>query len=204
MKSTSGLSAWASAAPIARRYPGSRTQAPAGQKELVIGHEMFGQVVDVGSSVTRVKNGDFAVFTVRRECGGCSPCEMNRADMCQTGNYRERGIKGSDGYQTEYAVDKDQYVVRVSQEMAPVGVPAEPLSIVEKAIDESLRLQIVRRPDAATTPAWLFGRRCMVAGMGPAGGDGASPARRQGLWLGRGRCQRGSSAMATGNRRGVH
>ncbi len=48
---------------------GGRADAPDGQKELVIGHEMFGQVVGLGSSVTRVKMGDFAVFTVRRGCG---------------------------------------------------------------------------------------------------------------------------------------
>jgi threonine dehydrogenase-like Zn-dependent dehydrogenase len=44
---------------------GGRAQAPDGQKELVIGHEMLGQVMSVGSSVTRVKSGDYAVFTVR-------------------------------------------------------------------------------------------------------------------------------------------
>jgi threonine dehydrogenase-like Zn-dependent dehydrogenase len=45
----------------------------------------------------------------------------------------------------------------------------EPLSVVEKAIDEALRVQIVRCPDAATTPDWLHGRRCLVAGLGPVG-----------------------------------
>jgi len=119
--------------------------------------------------VTRVKTGDYAVFTVRRGCSECSPCQMGRADMCQTGNYRERGIKGLDGYQTEYAVDKEQQVVLVPAELAPVGVLLEPLSIVEKAIDEAIRLQIVRCPEAATTPDWLFGRRCLVAGIGPVG-----------------------------------
>ena len=148
---------------------GGRAQAPDGQKELVIGHEMFGQVSGTGSSVTRVKTGDFAVFTVRRGCGECSPCQMGRADMCQTGKYRERGIKGIDGYQTEYAVDQEQNVVFVPPNLAPVGVLLEPLSIVEKAIDEAIRLQIVRCPEAATTPDWLFGRRCLVAGIGPVG-----------------------------------
>ncbi|MDE3178080.1 MAG: glucose 1-dehydrogenase [Acidobacteriota bacterium] len=148
---------------------GGRASAPAGQKELVIGHEMFGQVTGVGSSVTRVKAGDHAVFTVRRGCGECLSCLMNRSDMCQTGKYRERGIKGLDGYETEFVVDKEQYVVRVPPELAAVGVLAEPLSIVEKAIDESLRLQRVRRPDAALMPDWLYGRRCLVAGLGPVG-----------------------------------
>jgi threonine dehydrogenase-like Zn-dependent dehydrogenase len=89
--------------------------------------------------------------------------------MCQTGKYRERGIKGLDGYQTEHVVDKEQYVVHVPAELEAVGVLMEPLSIVEKAIDEALRIQIVRCPEAATTPDWIFGRRCLVAGLGPVG-----------------------------------
>jgi len=148
---------------------GGRADAPDGQKELVIGHEMFGQVVGVGSSVTRVKPGDYAVFTVRRGCGECANCNMNRADMCQTGKYRERGIRGLDGYQTEFVVDREQYIVRVPAELEPVGVLMEPLSVVEKAIDEALRVQTVRCPDAATIPDWLHGRRCLVAGLGPVG-----------------------------------
>ncbi len=55
---------------------GGRAQAPDGQKELVIGHEMFGQVASVGSSVTRVKTDDFAVFTVRRGCDECLSCRV--------------------------------------------------------------------------------------------------------------------------------
>ncbi len=146
-----------------------RAQAPERQKELVIGHEMFGRVVSTGPSVTRVKVGDYAVFTVRRGCAECNPCRMGRSDMCETGKYRERGIKGLDGYQTEFVVDKEQYIVRVPPELEFVGVLMEPLSIVEKAIDEVLRLQTVRCPEAATTPDWLFGRRCLVAGLGPVG-----------------------------------
>src|ERR1700689_1337603 len=148
---------------------GGRADAPDGQKELVIGHEMFGQVVGTGSSVMHVKTGDFAVFTVRRGCGQCPSCLMGRADMCQTGKYRERGIHGLDGYQTEFVVDKEQYVVRVPAELEAVGGLMEPLSIVEKAIEEAIRLQLVRCPEAATTPDWIFGRRCMVAGLGPVG-----------------------------------
>ena len=135
---------------------GGRADAPDGQKELVIGHEMFGQVVELGASVSRVKIGDFAVFTVRRGCGQCAPCLMGRSDMCQTGRYRERGIHGLDGYQTEFVVDKERYVVRVPVELEAVGVLMEPLSIVEKAIDEAFRIQIVRCPEAATTPDWIF------------------------------------------------
>jgi glucose 1-dehydrogenase len=152
-----------------KEVSGDRAETPDGLKDLVIGHEMFGQVVSVGSSVTRVKPGDYAVFTVRRGCGECACCLMNRADMCETGKYHERGIHGLDGYQTEQVVDREQYIVRVPAELEPVGVLMEPLSIVEKAIDEALRVQTVRCPDAATIPDWLHGRRCLVAGLGPVG-----------------------------------
>lgn len=148
---------------------GGRADAPAGRTELVIGHEMFGRVVATGAEVTRVKAGDFAVFSVRRGCGECTPCRINRADMCSSGNYRERGIKGLDGYQTEFAVDEERYVVHVPEQLEPVGVLLEPLSIVEKAIDETIRLQSVRDPEAAITPDWMFGRRSLVAGLGPVG-----------------------------------
>jgi glucose 1-dehydrogenase len=148
---------------------GGRALAPAGQKQLVIGHEMFGQVMAVGSAVTRVKPGDLAVFSVRRGCGECAPCRMDRADMCETGKYRERGIWGMDGYQAECVVDQERYVVRLPAGLERVGVLMEPLSIVEKAIDETLRLQTERLPEAAVAPDWIFGRRCLVAGLGPVG-----------------------------------
>ena len=148
---------------------GGRADPPFGQNELVIGHEMLAQVTEVGASVSRVKPGDLAVFTVRRGCGRCLPCSMNRSDMCETGDYRERGIKGMDGYQTEFIVDREQYLIRVPAELEPVAVLTEPLSIAEKAIDEAVRIQFARLPDAQATPNWLYGRRCLVAGLGPVG-----------------------------------
>jgi threonine dehydrogenase-like Zn-dependent dehydrogenase len=148
---------------------GGRSRAPAGQHELVIGHEMLGRVVGIGRSVKRVALEDLAVFTVRRGCGKCLPCLMNRSDMCQTGEYAERGIWGLDGYQTETVVDKEQYVVRVPRELEPVGVLCEPLSVAEKAIDEAVRIQLTRLPDAQATLEWLYGRPCLVAGLGPIG-----------------------------------
>lgn len=148
---------------------GGRARAPDGREDLVIGHEMFGQVVEVGQSVRRVKPGDYAIFTVRRGCEKCLPCLMSRPDMCRTGEYRECGIWRLDGYQAEYVVDKEQYVVRVPPELERIGVLAEPLSIAEKAIHEAVRIQIARLPDGMATPSWLYGRRCLVAGLGPVG-----------------------------------
>jgi threonine dehydrogenase-like Zn-dependent dehydrogenase len=148
---------------------GGRAMASKSGGDLVIGHEMLGKVTETGSAVTRVKPGDLAVLTVRRGCGDCLPCKLNRSDMCLTGRYRERGIWGMDGYQAEHAVDSEQYVVRVPDELESIGVLTEPLSVAEKAIDEAVRLQAARLPAAAGSPEWLRGRRCLVAGLGPIG-----------------------------------
>lgn len=148
---------------------GGRAKPPEKHQELVIGHEMFGEVKQVGDKVTRVKPGDYAVFTVRRGCGHCLPCSMNRSDMCLTGDYHERGIWGLDGYQTESVVDREQYIVKVPAELINLGVLCEPLSVVEKAINEVIQLQSNRLPEAGATPDWLYGRRCLVAGLGPIG-----------------------------------
>lgn len=148
---------------------GGRSLAPQGSKDLVVGHEMFGKVVETGKSVNRVKTGDFVAFTVRRGCGKCLPCLMNRSDMCLTGDYHERGIWGLDGYQTEYVVDKEQYIVHVPSELEQIGVLTEPTSVAEKAIDEAVRVQASRLPDAGSTPDWLYGKKCLIAGLGPIG-----------------------------------
>jgi threonine dehydrogenase-like Zn-dependent dehydrogenase len=80
-----------------KEVSGGRAQTPDGQRELVIGHEMFGQVVGVGSAVTRVKTGDYAVFTVRRGCGEYPSCLMNRAEMCQSASIaREASARAGD------------------------------------------------------------------------------------------------------------
>ncbi len=148
---------------------GGRADAPAGKPRLVIGHEMLGQVVEVGASVTTVRPGDYAVFTVRRGCGHCPACAMNRSDMCYSGDYTERGIKGRDGYDAEFVVDQEQYLVKVPAELGTLGVLAEPMSVAQKAIEEAALIQAARLPDAGKPEAWFKDKRVLVAGLGPIG-----------------------------------
>lgn len=148
---------------------GGRASAPAGSKELIIGHEMFGRVTETGKAVTKVKPGDYAVFIVRRGCGACVACNNNRSDMCFTGNYTERGIKGADGYQAAYVVDKEQYLVPVPGSIIDIGVLTEPMSVAAKAIDEALIIQGARLKDFDNEDNWLSGKKALIAGIGPIG-----------------------------------
>jgi threonine dehydrogenase-like Zn-dependent dehydrogenase len=147
---------------------GGRADAPAGKDRLIIGHEMFGRVVETGSAVTRVKKNDFALFMVRRPCGHCYFCNNKRSDLCSTSDYTERGIKGRDGYQAEYVVDKEEYVIPVPEFIRDIGVLTEPTSVVVKAIEETLSIQTGRFP-GIDSKEWLKGKKVLVAGMGPIG-----------------------------------
>ncbi len=148
---------------------GGRSDAPPGQKELVIGHEMFGQVVEVGKAVQTARPGDFGCFTVRRGCGRCPACRNGRSDMCTSGAYTERGIKQRDGYETEMVVDQEQYFVKIPKDQVPLGVLSEPMSVAEKAIDEALLLQTARLAGSQGPEKWLEGKQVLVAGLGPIG-----------------------------------
>lgn len=116
---------------------------PDGSEHLVIGHEMLGEVAEVGDGVTMVKKGDLVVPTVRRPCRHetCPSCSIGRQDFCYTGDFVERGIKQRHGYMTEYVVDDEQYFVRVPRELRDVAVLVEPLTIAEKALIQVWQVQ---------------------------------------------------------------
>lgn len=148
---------------------GGRGDAPAGKQQLIIGHEMFGQVIETGNKVQHIKRGDHGLFTVRRGCNECAACLQNRSDMCYTGKYTERGIKGADGFQAEYVVDKEQYFINVPASCKNIGVLTEPMSVAAKAIDECLMIQQARLKNIDPDPNWFKGKKALIAGLGPVG-----------------------------------
>ncbi|MDR3623563.1 MAG: glucose 1-dehydrogenase [Chlamydiales bacterium] len=148
---------------------GGRADAPPGEKKLIIGHEMFGKVVEIGAQVKNFKVDDFVIITVRRGCDQCPACLSFRSDMCTTGNYTERGIKGRHGFQSEFVVDQEMYAIKASPQIQNIGVLAEPMSVVQKAIEEACIIQAARLPYIKDKTKWLNGKKVLVAGLGPIG-----------------------------------
>ena len=148
---------------------GGRADAPQGKERLVIGHEMFGRVVAVGEEVSTASVGDYGLFTVRRGCEACLACLNHRSDLCYSGNYTERGIKGADGFQAEYVVDKERYFIPVPESISDIGVLTEPMSVAAKAIDEAMIIQGARLKGIVPSANWLDGKRALIAGIGPIG-----------------------------------
>ncbi len=114
--------------------------APPGYDFLVLGHESFGVVEEIGHGVKHVKPGDYVTCTVRRP--GNSIYDMiGRSDITSEETYYERGINLLHGFLTEYYVDDAEFVVKMPVGLKHLHVLAEPMSCAAKAVQQAFEAQ---------------------------------------------------------------
>jgi len=95
--------------------------------------------------------------------------------MCLTGLFTERGIHQLDGFLTEYVVDREQYIAKIPRGIRQIAVFTEPLSIVEKGIEQIRIIQsrmpwTCSHPDHSfTSDDWGGCKTALVVGAGPLG-----------------------------------
>jgi threonine dehydrogenase-like Zn-dependent dehydrogenase len=134
--------------------------APPGYDFLVLGHESFGIVKEVGPNVKNVKPGDYVTCTVRRP-GTSIYDRIGRSDITSEEVYFERGINLLHGFLTEHYVDDAQFVVRMPVGLKHLHVLAEPMSCAAKAVAQAYeaqkRLQVWEPKIAFVTGAGQIG-----------------------------------------------
>lgn len=113
---------------------------PPGDDFLVIGHEGFGVVEEVGDAVHELKVGDYVVATVRRP-GSSIYDVIGTNDMTTDDTYFERGINLRHGFMSEYYVDDAEFIVKVPRGLKDVGVLLEPMTVVQKGIAQAYEIQ---------------------------------------------------------------
>ncbi len=114
--------------------------APPGFDFLVIGHENFGRVVEVGENVKEFAAGDFVVATVRRP-GHSFYDEIGEQDFTTDTDYFERGISRLHGYMSEFYTESADFLIKIPPAIADIAVLLEPLSIVEKGLKQASDIQ---------------------------------------------------------------
>ena len=140
---------------------GKYGEAPPGDDYLIIGHESLGRVAKVTNGAEGLSSEDWVVAIVRRpDPLPCRNCAAGEWDMCLNGQYTERGIKGRHGFLAEFYTESPDFLVKVPAELSTVAVLLEPLTIVEKAVEQIKRIQsrLVWQPE-----------RAVVLGAGPIG-----------------------------------
>jgi threonine dehydrogenase-like Zn-dependent dehydrogenase len=131
--------------------------APEGEDELILGHELLGEVVADAGGFTA---GQLVAATVRRSCGQCAACAAGSADACLTGAYTERGITSLHGFASELTSESPVHLVPIPAALGRLGVLAEPASVCARGI---------RHAEAVGTRQVWEPRQALVLGAGAIG-----------------------------------
>lgn len=129
------------------------------QPPRIIGHELCGDVVEVGREVTRVNVGDYVAAESHITCGQCFQCRTGQAHVCK--NYKILGID-CDGSYAQYVALPENVLWRTAPEIPPeFACVQEPLG---NAVDAALAEDIT-------------GHTVLITGCGPTGLFAAAVAR---------------------------
>ena len=130
----------------------SRVKYPA-----IIGHEISGEVVEVGDNVTKFKVGDRVAVGADVPCGECSFCEAGIGNNCQ--------INYAMGYQFQGGFAEYLPLNSTVVNYGPVHKISESMSWEEAALAEPLGCTL----NALELTPVKLGDVCVVLGAGPIG-----------------------------------
>jgi len=127
------------------------------QEPMILGHEVAGEVVEVGGNVTDISIGAMVAIDPSRPCLACRDCLSGRSNLC-----REMLFYGSaarmphvQGAFSDLTIARADQCHIIPATMSPsVAAMAEPLAVA---------LHATKRAGD------LLGRRVMIAGAGPIG-----------------------------------
>jgi L-iditol 2-dehydrogenase len=123
----------------------------------IIGHEVSGEVVEVGKNVTRVKVGDRVALGADVPCGQCHWCRNGLGNNC-TINYAM-------GYQFAGAFAEYMPLPKLLLEEGPVESFGDALSFDEAALAEPLACAI----NGLEMCNMSLGKTVVIIGLGPIG-----------------------------------
>ncbi|MGH7232256.1 MAG: L-threonine 3-dehydrogenase [Nitrospiraceae bacterium] len=117
----------------------------------IIGHEMCGEVAELGSGVTTVAVGDYVAAESHLTCGVCFQCRTGQAHVCK--NYRILGVD-LDGSYADYVVLPERVLWKTSAE-----IPAE-LACVQEPLGNAVYATLIED---------VSGKSVLISGCGPTG-----------------------------------
>lgn len=92
----------------------------------VLGHELVGEIVEIGADVKTLKVGDRVVLNPNDYCGVCDYCKANLPNFCE--NLKPMGIEVDGGF-AEYVKATEKVAYKISPDLpAEIAAFAEPLA----------------------------------------------------------------------------
>jgi len=138
------------------------------REPMVLGHEVSGEVVEVGENVTQVQIGQRVAVNPSRPCLRCRPCLSGRSNLC-----RKVRFFGSAAWYPHVQGAFAEFFTASEAQCAPIP-PSLPYAIAACAEPLAVTLHAVARAGA------VLGRRALITGAGPIGVLAVSAARLAG------------------------
>jgi L-idonate 5-dehydrogenase len=138
------------------------------QEPMILGHEIAGEVVEIGAGVTRLRPGDRVAINPSLACGHCAFCLEGHSNHCLDMRFYGSAMRMPhvQGGFRQLLVCKEAQAVPVPRDVPlEVAAFAEPLSVCLHA---------------ARQAGPLLGRRVLVTGAGPIGALAILVARHAG------------------------
>ena len=151
-----------------------RTTAPAG---LVLGHEITGEVIEVGSDVTTLVKGDLVSVPFNVACGRCQMCKGQNTGVCLTVNPARPG--GAYGYvdMGGWIGGQAEYVMVPYADFNLLKFPDRDQALAKIRDLTCLSDILPTGYHGAVTAGVVPGATVYVAGAGPVGMAAAASAR---------------------------
>lgn len=125
---------------------------PSAPLPVTIGHEFAGEVVAIGSDVSKVKIGDRVTVEPVITCGKCNACRTGNYGYCENISFTYRRGNGA---MADYIIVEEPYLYKLPEHLSyNAGALIEPLSVAVHA---------VRRADIK------LGEKVLVIGAGAIG-----------------------------------
>lgn len=126
--------------------------SPVATYPRIIGHEIVGEIVEVGAKVQDLKIGDHVTVDPVVSCGACYPCSLGRPNVCTS--LKVRGVHLDGGFR-EYVAAESSSVYKISPDL-----PWEAAALVEPY---SIAAQVLARGEIEARDIVL------ILGAGPIG-----------------------------------
>ncbi|HAM80898.1 zinc-dependent alcohol dehydrogenase [Ornithinibacillus bavariensis] len=126
---------------------------------VILGHEVAGDIVEVGKNVTKFKVGDRVTVEPHIGCGGCEYCEKDLVNLCL--NKKAPGTPGWIGTFAEYFNAPEEVVYKIGDNISyELGTLIEPLAVAVHAID---RISVSEKDTIAILGSGTIGLLTLVA-----------------------------------------
>jgi len=104
--------------------------SPVATYPRIIGHEIAGEVLEVGEGITDFNIGDHVVIDPVTSCGNCYQCRIGRKNVCS--KLKVRGVHIDGGYQ-EFLVLPKESIYKIPSSLSwEEAIMIEPFTIAEQ------------------------------------------------------------------------